>query len=93
MAFKSRPVVAALLAGGATVAALIGAPTAAADGADGTIADLQAQGYLVNINWINGASEPLAVCTVTGVNNPSSSPPKTGDTVYVDVVCPNHNED
>jgi hypothetical protein len=35
----------------------------------------------------------LAVCTVTRVNNPSSSPPKTGDTVYVDVECPNHNEE
>src|SRR5258705_11824589 len=46
MAFKPRAVVAALLAGGATVAALIGAPTAAADGADATIADLQAQGHL-----------------------------------------------
>ena len=93
MASKPRSVVASLLVGCATVAALVGAPTAAAAGADATIADLQAQGYLVNINWINGASEPLAVCTVTRVNNPSSSPPKTGDTVYVDVECPDHNED
>jgi hypothetical protein len=54
---------------------------------------LQARGYLVQINWINGASKSLPLCTVVGVNNPSSAPPKPGDTVYVDVRCPNHEDD
>jgi hypothetical protein len=93
MAFKPRSMVGALLASAATAAALSGAPTATADGADAAIADLQAQGFLVQINWINGASKSLPLCTVASVNNPSSSPPKQGDTVYVDVICPNHESD
>jgi hypothetical protein len=92
VARKARLATAALLMG-AAVSALTGAPMAAASGADATIADLQAQGYLVQINWINGATKSLPQCTVTGVNNPSSSPPKPGDTVYVDVRCPNHDYD
>ena len=73
-------------------AAIIVAPTASADGADVVIADLQNQGYLVQINWINGFdTKPLSECTVTNVNNPSSDPPKAGDTVYADVRCPNHD--
>jgi hypothetical protein len=93
MALKQRSVAAALVVGSATAAALIGAPLAAASGADAAIADLQAQGYLVQINWINGATKSLSQCTVINVNNPSSSPPKPGDTVYVDVKCPNHEYD
>ena len=58
------------------------------------IADLQNKGYLVQINWTNGFNtKPLDQCTVTNVNNPSSDPPKPGDTVYVDVRCPNHDYD
>jgi len=83
----------ALFVADAAVSALTGAPMAAASGADATIADLQAQGYLVQINWINGATKSLSQCTVTGVNNPSSAPPKPGDNVYVDVRCPNHEDD
>jgi hypothetical protein len=93
MAWNPRLATATLLMAGAAVMALTGAPAAGASGADATIADLQAQGYLVQINWINGASKALSQCTVTGVNNPSSSPPKPGDTVYVDVRCPNHEDD
>ena len=76
-----------------TVAAAAGAPTARAAGADAVIADLEAQGYIVHINWLNGYdTKPLAYCTVVGVNNPNRSggPPATGDSVYVDVRCPNH---
>src|ERR1700677_287037 len=55
----------------ATVASIAAAPLAAADGADNAIADLQAQGYTVQINWVHGFdTEPLSVCTVTGINNP-----------------------
>ena len=76
--------------------AIIGAPSASASGADAAIADLQAQGYIVQINWINGFNtKSLSQCTVTNVNNPdrSGAPPKVGDTLYVDVRCPNHDYD
>jgi hypothetical protein len=86
---------AALLAAAGTVASIAAAPIAAADGADDTIADLEAQGYTVQINWVHGFdTEPLSVCTVTGINNPDSSAgPKTSTTLYVDVTCPNHEDD
>jgi hypothetical protein len=93
MAWKSRVLTATLAAACVAGSALIGAPLAAASGADATIAALQADGYLVQINWVNGASKALPLCTVTNVNNPSSAPPKPGDTVYVDVMCPNHEDD
>jgi hypothetical protein len=71
-------------------AAVAGAPLAHAHGADAVINDLQAEGYLVNINWVNGSTQHLSDCTVVRVNNPSSNPePMPGDTVYVDVSCPN----
>ncbi len=68
------------------------APVASAHGADAVIGDLQAEGYLVNINWVNGfTTQQLSDCTVVRVNSPSSSPdPMPGDTVYVDVTCPNN---
>lgn len=72
--------------------AVVTAPIAAASGADTVISDLESQGYLVNVNYVNGASKALSQCSVTNVNNPSSSP-KPGDTVYVDVTCPNHDDD
>jgi hypothetical protein len=92
MPFKIRHVVVVL----AAVAINVGgfAPSAHASGADAVIADLQSKGYLVQINWINGFNtKSLDRCTVTNVNNPSSIPPKAGDTVYVDVRCPNHDDD
>lgn len=69
------------------------APLARASGADEVVADLQSEGYIVNINWLNGFNtQQLSDCTVVGVNNPSSSHtgPVPGDTVYVDVTCPNN---
>jgi hypothetical protein len=92
MAFMLKSMATASLMAGAAVSMLICAPTAAASGADATIADLEAEGYLVNVNYVNGASKALSQCTVTNVNNPSSSP-KPGDTLYVDVTCPNHDDD
>jgi hypothetical protein len=86
----------AVLVTGAVAMALALAPVAGADGADTTIAALEAKGYVVQINWINGFdTEQLSVCTVTAVNNPDSASPTPGApvTVYVDVTCPNHQED
>jgi hypothetical protein len=85
---------AAVTLAAAPCAATILAPTASAAGADVVIADLQNDGYIVQINWINGFNtKPLPECTVTNVNDPSSAPMKPGDTVYVDVRCPNHDYD
>jgi hypothetical protein len=80
-----------VLMGAGAVAAIASAPLASAGGADAVISDLQDKGYNVQINWIHGFNTvPLSICTVTRENNPSSSAPKPGDTVYVDVDCPNH---
>lgn len=86
---------AALLIASAAAAAIAAAPPAGADGADGVISDLQAKGYDVQINWVNGFdTEPLSICTVTGVNNPNHrAGMKAGGTVYVDVTCPNHPDE
>jgi hypothetical protein len=68
------------------------APLAHARGADAVVADLQAEGYIVNINWVSGFNtQQLSDCTVVRVNNPDSSnaDPIPGATVYVDVTCPN----
>lgn len=85
--------------------ALIAAPAATADplshdgygiSAADTIADLQDQGYDVQINWVRGVSnEPLSECWSTGVNNPNRSggPPTGFTTVYVDVACPDDDHD
>jgi hypothetical protein len=35
----------------------------------------------------------LSHATVPASSDASSSPPKPGDTVYVDVRCPNHEDD
>jgi hypothetical protein len=83
-----------LLALWGSAAAVILAPTASAAGADAVISQLQNEGYLVQINWLSGFNtKPLSQCTVTNVNNPSSDPPKPGDTVYADVRCPNNDYD
>jgi hypothetical protein len=85
-------------------AALLASPDAGADplpaqggaSAADTIADLQDQGYDVQINWVRGVSnDPLSECWSTGVNNPNRSggPPTGFTTVYVDVACPDHDDD
>jgi hypothetical protein len=71
-------------------------PVAGAEDARATIDDLQAQGYDVQINWVSGIPMvPLYRCKVTGINNPNHSPPSenTFATVYVDVSCPNPDDD
>ena len=91
-----------LLAAGAVAATIAAAPIAAADdpifptagtqSASATVMDLQAQGFDVVINWLQGhPNVPLAECRVDGINNPSRMPanPATLSTVYVDVACPN----
>jgi hypothetical protein len=71
-------------------------PFAGAESAGATIDDLQAQGYDVQINWVSGVSSvPLSQCKVTGIHNPNHSPPSGTalETVYVDVSCPNRDDD
>lgn len=61
-----------------------------------SIADLQAQGYGVQINWVTGYSRaPRSRCSVAGIHNPdrSAASEKTPTTIYVDVVCPNDDWD
>jgi hypothetical protein len=61
-----------------------------------TIDDLEAQGYNVQINWVNGQSyRSLCDCPVLAVHNPNRSgdPPDTFTTVYIDVSCPDHGDD
>ena len=83
--------VAVVLAVAGAVLAGAAAPPARAHGADAVIGDLQAEGYIVNINWVNGFNtQQLSDCTVVRVNNPSSNDPMPGDAVYVDVTCPNN---
>lgn len=77
-------------------AAFVGAPPALASGADSVINDLEAQGYIVHINWVSGYNTtPLSYCTVVQVNNPdrSGAPMAVGDAIYVDVRCPNSIDD
>jgi hypothetical protein len=71
-------------------------PVAGAESASATIDDLEAQGYDVRINWVSGVSSvPLSWCKVTAIHNPNHSPPSenTFETVYVDVSCPNPDDD
>jgi hypothetical protein len=93
---RTRSAWVATLVGAGMASAVMVAPSASADGADAIIADLQDQGYLVQINWTNGYdTKPLSQCTVTGINDPdhSGAPMEVGDNVYVDVRCPNHWDD
>ena len=66
-------------------------PVGDAESAADTIADLQAQGYEVQINWVTGYNRaPLSRCSVSAIHNPDlSGTTTTSTTVYVDVVCPN----
>jgi hypothetical protein len=64
--------------------------------AQSVIDGLKAEGYNVVINWLTGYDTvPLSVCTVEDVNNPDDAKSKPGafTTVYVDVTCPNHQDD
>jgi len=66
------------------------------ESADAVIGNLKAEGYNVVINWLNGYDTvPLWACTVQDVNNPNDAPPPPGTftTVYVDVSCPNHQDE
>lgn len=100
-----RRSIALLVHSAGATAMLALAPTAAADplwpsagdqSASATIEDLEAQGYNVQINWVNGGSiQPLSQCSVPAIHNPNRSgePPATFTTVYVDVSCPDYSDD
>ena len=61
--------------------------------ASAVIEDLKSQGYIVQINWVNGFNtEPLDVCEVDRVNIPGDTP-ASQTTAYVDVSCPNHPDE
>jgi hypothetical protein len=92
-----------VLAAVGILASLAAAPLAVADpglettggSASDVVDDLKAQGYNVVINWTSGFdTKPLSECWVEGINNPGDEAPSTSTfvTVYVDVVCPNHDE-
>jgi hypothetical protein len=99
-----RPILGAPLMA-ACAAMVAAAPIAAADPACPArgeqtarvvIDDLAAEGYDVQINWLNGQSyRSLCECTAPAVHNPNRSggPPETFTTVYVDVFCPDHDDD
>ena len=100
MSLKPRYFAALLVAAAAsiTVAPIAAAdpiwPVAGAESASATIEDLEAEGYNVAINWVNGYNTvPLSQCTVNAIHNPDRSPDSqnTFTTVYVDVECPDSN--
>jgi hypothetical protein len=99
MSFASRWFAALSIALGGTVAGAAPAmaePEDTGASAQSVIDGLKAEGYNVDINWLTGYNtEPLSVCTVENINNPDSSAPAAGQfvTVYVDVSCPNHQDD
>jgi hypothetical protein len=98
MSFASRSLAALSIAlgGAVTVAAPATAePEDTGASAQSVIDGLKAEGYNVVINWLTGYdTEPLSVCTVGDVNNPSDTKPPAGTftTVYVDVSCPNRQD-
>jgi hypothetical protein len=62
--------------------------------AESVVDRLEADGYNVSINWLNGYDvRSLSVCWVENINNPGDGEPWPGafTTVYVDVRCPNHD--
>lgn len=76
---------------GAVALPLVFAPAASADSAQYTIDQLQAQGYIVAINWVDGnTGASLSSCRVVAVHNPDSAPgaASSATTVYVDLSCP-----
>jgi hypothetical protein len=98
MAYASRCLAALIAAAGTVTLAVPAAaePVDSGQSAQSVIDELKAEGYNVAINWLTGYdTEPLSVCTVEDVNNPEDAKPKPGTftTVYVDVTCPNHQDD
>ena len=90
MSLRAKSLALAVAVAGATLSGFA-APLAHANGADAVIRDLQAEGYLVQINWLTGPRpQILPRCTVVRVNNPSSDEPSPGDNIWVDVTCPNN---
>jgi hypothetical protein len=96
MSLASRGL-ALLIYAAAGVAAIALVPSAAADpdihteSATAVIADLQKQGYTVEINGVpSGDTSLLTNCTVTEIHNPGNATPDPAvtTTVYVDVACP-----
>jgi hypothetical protein len=98
---KTRAVVVRVAAAGAT-ASVVAAPIAAAETptlpvpgagpASEAIQDLQADGFNVMINWLEGhPNVPLSECQVNAIHDPNNSPvgPSTFQTIYVDETCPN----
>jgi hypothetical protein len=99
VALASRSLAALLLAAAGAVV-LAGPATAepvnTGGSAQSVIDGLKAEGYNVVINWLTGYDTvPLSVCTVSNIDNPDDAAPKPGafTTVYVDVLCPNHQDD
>jgi hypothetical protein len=89
---------AALMSAAAGAVLLASAATADPSGqsAQSVIDGLKAKGYNVVINWLTGYDTvPLSGCTVSSIDNPDDAPPPAGTftTVYVDVSCPNHQDD
>ena len=99
MSFASRclAVLSIALGGAVALCAPVTAePEGTGESAQSVIDGLKAEGYNVDINWLTGYdTEPLSVCTVSNINNPGDSVPSQGKltTVYVDVLCPNHQDD
>ena len=99
MSFASRWLAALSIALGGAVALTATAtaePEDSGASAQSVIDGLKADGYNVVINWLTGYDTvPLSVCTVSNINNPDDSVPPAGTftTVYVDVSCPNHQDD
>jgi hypothetical protein len=92
--------VASAMVAGAAVSLAVASPAAADDlilptagdgPADVAIQQLQAAGYTVSVNWLEGhPNVPLRECTVTGISGlTGSTTPNQFETVYVDVSCPN----
>jgi hypothetical protein len=97
MSFVSRWLAVISVGGAVTVAApAVAEPEDTGASAQSVINGLKDEGYNVVINWLTGYNtEPLSVCTVENINNPDSSAPAAGTftTLYVDVSCPNHQDD
>lgn len=70
-------------------------PVGGAEPADATIADLEAQGYDVQINWVTGyPTVPLYECWVDAIHNPNQGPREDILTiVWVDIGCPSNDLD
>ena len=95
MRFLAAPLIAV---GGALMLAApaMAEPVDSGQSAQSVIDGMKAEGYNVVINWLTGYDTvPLSVCTVEGVNNPDDAAPPVGSftTVYVDVSCPNHQDE